>query len=99
MPPPAQSSNSPKLNLIHLSSSESYGIEPYITQYIQSRSIASASYVRESLLAAIEDFPCSGRVSVYELNAWLDSRLELRSSYPQSLCVIDNAADQSIKAL
>ena len=89
---------STNLKKIHLSSSENCSIECFIDQYIDSRDIPPASQVRWSLLEALEEFPSAGRVSLYELNAWLDSRLQLRSLHPKNLYFIDETADQKLNA-
>lgn len=80
----ATSTRSMNLSQIHLSSSEHCGLEYFITQYIQSRDIEPTDHIRQGLLAALEDYyPCTIRVTLYELNAWLDNRLGLRASHPQ----------------
>lgn len=71
-----------RLDRVHLSSSEHYDIELFITQYIQTRGIEPTDDARQSLLAALEDYPCAERVALYELNAWLDNRLGLRALHP-----------------
>lgn len=81
---------------VYLSSSERCCIEHFITQYIQTRDIGRTDGARQRLLVALEDYPCTVRVALYELNAWLDNRLGLRASHPQYLHVIGELDDQRI---
>ncbi|VVO23048.1 hypothetical protein PS723_04373 [Pseudomonas fluorescens] len=94
--PSLATNRSTKLGQIYLSSSEHCGIEHFITQYIQTRDIESTDGARQSLLAALEDYPCAVRVALYELNAWLDNRLGLRALHPQCLRVFDELDDQRL---
>lgn len=87
---------STNLKTIHLSSSENCSLECFLDQYIDSRDIPPASQARWSLLKAIDEFPSAERVSLYELNAWLDSRLQLRALHPQNLSFVDETADQKL---
>ena len=82
------SSRSTNLDQIYLSSTEQYCIERFITQYIQTRDIEPTDGARQRLLAALEDYPRVARVALYELNAWLDSRLGLKAKHPEHLEII-----------
>lgn len=81
MSSPATSTPSMKLDQVHLSSSEHCCIERFITQYIQTRDIEPADKARQSLLAVLKNYPSTGHVALYELNAWLDSRLGFRAMH------------------
>jgi hypothetical protein len=73
----------PQLNPIYLSSSEHCCIEDFITQYIRTRGIKTVEDARQSLLDVLEGYPpCPVRVTLYELNAWLDNRLGFRAWHP-----------------
>lgn len=86
----------PNLGLISLSSSEHCDIEYFVDQYILTREIERTKKIRRDLLAALMHYPPTARVSMFELNAWLDNRLGLRAS--QALCLhsIDDQTDQML---
>lgn len=94
MPSPATSARSTNLEHVNLSSSEQCSIEHFVTQYIQTREIEPNDNARQVFLAALKDYPCTARVSLYELNAWLDNRLGLRASYRQFWRVVDGLINQ-----
>jgi len=96
---PSATSRSPNLDQVHLSSSEQCCIERFITQYIQTRDIEPTDRSRQRLLAALEDYPCATRVTLYELNAWLDNRLELRALHPQCAHSIDRWVNQRLRGI
>ena len=79
LPPATRSTN---LSRISLSSSEHCGVKHFIQQYIQTRDVKPADRPERRLISALLDYPCAVRVSLYELNAWLDSRLGLRALHP-----------------
>ena len=79
---------STNLDQVHLSSLERCSVEHFITQYIQTRNIEPTDDARQHLLAALEDYPRVVRVTLYELNAWLDKRLGLKAKHPERLDII-----------
>ena len=85
--------------MIHLSSSEFCCIERFITQYIRTRDIEPTEGARQRLLAALEDYPRAVRVALYELNAWLDNRLQLRAFHPQCARAIDEWVNQRLRGI
>ena len=82
------SSRSTNLDQIYLSSSERCSVEQFITQYIQTRALEPTEDARQHLLVALEDYPRVFRVTLYELNAWLDNRLGLKAKHPERLEII-----------
>lgn len=92
----ATRTRSMNLDQVHLSASERCCIEHFITLYIQTRDIEPAEDVRPRLLAALEDYPSTVRVALYELNAWLDNCLGFRASHPQCLQGHDEQDDRSL---
>ena len=96
---PTNGTRSTNLSMIHLSSSEFCCIERFITQYIQTRDIEPTEGARQRLLAALEDYPRAVRVALYELNAWLDNRLQLRAFHPQCARAIDEWVNQRLRGI
>lgn len=78
---------------IIISSSERCSIDRFIDQYVETRTLQPDAELRNEVVEALRAFSCTAPVMLYEMNAWLDSRLGLKVLHPDYLCIIDEFGD------
>ena len=78
---------------IIISSSERCSIDSFIDQYVKTRAVQPDAELRNEVIEALRAFSCTAPVMLYEMNAWLDSRLGLKVLHPDYLDIIDEYGD------
>lgn len=60
------------LNRIFISESETWDIQAFVKQYIESRNLRGNYQAQQDVITALEEYLGLAPVRLYELNAWLD---------------------------